>query len=103
MYGGTVGSQDAQRLPGMRDLFEEENRRSRRVQDGLQSFLALYGYRIVDTPVVEPTDIFLRKSAKTNTKNPPERIPNVSKKLSKTELAFRPYFRAYFESLLPPF
>ena len=62
MYGGTVGSQDAQRLPGMRDLFEEENRRSLRVQDGLQSFLALYGYRIVDTPVVEPTDIFLRKS-----------------------------------------
>lgn len=55
-------SQGAQRLPGMRDLFEEENRRSRRVQDGLQSFLALYGYRTVDTPVVEPTDIFLRKS-----------------------------------------
>ncbi len=55
-------SQGAQRLPGMRDLFEEENRRSRRVRDGLQSFLSLYGYRTVDTPVVEPTDIFLRKS-----------------------------------------
>ena len=55
-------SQGTQRLPGMRDLFEEEYRRSRRVQDGLQSFLALYGYRTVDTPVVEPTDIFLRKS-----------------------------------------
>jgi len=57
-----VESQGAQRLPGMRDLFEEENRRSRRVRDGLQSFLALYGYHTVDTPVVEPTDIFLRKS-----------------------------------------
>ena len=55
-------SQGAQRLPGMRDLFEEENRRSRRVRDVLQSFLSLYGYRTVDTPVVEPTDIFLRKS-----------------------------------------
>ena len=55
-------SKGAQRLPGMRDLFEEETRRSRRVQDRLQSFLALYGYRMVDTPVVEPTDIFLRKS-----------------------------------------
>ena len=55
-------SQGAGRLPGMRDLFEEENRRSRRVRDGLQSFLSLYGYRTVDTPVVEPTDIFLRKS-----------------------------------------
>ena len=55
-------SQGAQRLPGMRDLFEEENRRSRRVRDGLQSFLSLYGYRTLDTPVLEPTDIFLRKS-----------------------------------------
>ena len=55
-------SQGAGRLPGMRDLFEEENRRNRRVGDGLQSFLSLYGYRTVDTPVVEPTDIFLRKS-----------------------------------------
>ena len=55
-------SQSAQRLPGMRDLFEGENRRSRRVRDGLQSFLSMYGYRTVDTPVVESTDIFLRKS-----------------------------------------
>ena len=55
-------SRGAGRLPGMRDLFEEENRGSLRVRDGLQSFLSLYGYRTVDTPVLEPTDIFLRKS-----------------------------------------
>ena len=46
----------------MRDLFEEENRQKLRVQDRLQSVLALCGYRTVDTPVLEPTDIFLRKS-----------------------------------------
>ena len=47
MHGGTVESQGAQRLPGMRDLFEEETRRSRRVQDRLQSFLALYGLSLI--------------------------------------------------------
>lgn len=55
-------SQGTDRLPGMRDRFEEENRRNRRLQDGLQAFLSLYGYRTVDTPVMEPTDTFLRKS-----------------------------------------
>ena len=56
LIGGLMESQGTQRLPGMRDLFEEEYRRNRRVQDGLQSFLALYGYRTVDTPVVEIRD-----------------------------------------------
>lgn len=49
-------------LMGMRDLFEEENRRKLRVQNELQAALSLCGYRTVDTPVLEPTDIFLRKS-----------------------------------------
>ena len=49
-------------LMGMRDLFEEENRQKLRVQNELQAALSLCGYRTVDTPVLEPTDIFLRKS-----------------------------------------
>jgi histidyl-tRNA synthetase len=46
----------------MRDLLEEEFRRLRHVQDRLQSELTLHNYRIVDTPALEPTEIFLRKS-----------------------------------------
>ena len=49
-------------LMGMRDLFEEETRQKLRVQNELQAALSLCGYRTVDTPVLEPTDIFLRKS-----------------------------------------
>lgn len=57
-----MAAQSLHPLMGMRDLFEEENRRKLRVQDHLQASLSLYGYRTVDTPVLEPTDIFLRKS-----------------------------------------
>ena len=46
----------------MRDLLEEEFRRLRHVQDRLQGELTLHNYRIVDTPALEPTEIFLRKS-----------------------------------------
>ncbi len=57
-----MAAQGKHPLLGMRDLFEEENRRKLRVQNELQAALALCGYRTVDTPVLEPTDIFLRKS-----------------------------------------
>ena len=50
------------RLPGMRDLTESEHARMRRTQDGMQRTLALHGYRVVETPVLEPTELFLRKS-----------------------------------------
>ena len=46
----------------MRDLFEEESLRLRGVQEGLREGLSLHGFRVVDTPALEPTDIFLRKS-----------------------------------------
>ncbi len=49
-------------LAGMRALFEEESRLKLRVQSELQAALSLCGYRTVDMPVLEPTDIFLRKS-----------------------------------------
>ena len=55
-------SQASNPLAGMRDLFEEENRRKLHVQSELQAALSLCGYLTVDTPVLEPTDIFLRKS-----------------------------------------
>ena len=57
-----MAAQGKHPLMGMRDLFEEENRRKLRVQNELQAALSLCGYRTVDTPVLEPTDIFLRKS-----------------------------------------
>ncbi len=57
-----MAAQGKHPLLGMRDLFEEENRRKLRVQNELQAALSLCGYRTVDTPVLEPTDIFLRKS-----------------------------------------
>lgn len=57
-----MAAQGKHPLMGMRDLFEEENRRKLRVQGDLRAALALCGYRTVDTPVLEPTDIFLRKS-----------------------------------------
>ena len=57
-----MAAQAGNPLMGMRDLFEEETRRKLRVQNDLQAALSLCGYRTVDTPVLEPTDIFLRKS-----------------------------------------
>ena len=57
-----MASQGKHPLMGMRDLFEEENRHKLRVQNELQAALSLCGYRTIDTPVLEPTDIFLRKS-----------------------------------------
>ena len=57
-----MAAQGKHPLMGMRDLFEEENRRKLRVQGDLQAALSLCGYRTIDTPVLEPTDIFLRKS-----------------------------------------
>jgi len=51
------------RLPGMADREEEECLRAQRLQDALQDYLGLHGYRRVDTPVLEPAELFLRKSA----------------------------------------
>ena len=51
-----------QRLPGMRDLSEAETRGLRLAQDALQGVLTLHNYRFLDTPALEPTELFLRKS-----------------------------------------
>ncbi|MBI4233295.1 MAG: histidine--tRNA ligase family protein [Chloroflexi bacterium] len=51
-----------ERLIGMRDLGEEEYLRLHRTREELQRFLTLHGYRIFESPVLETTDLFLRKS-----------------------------------------
>lgn len=51
------------RLPGMADRDEGECLRAHRLQVALQDYLRLHGYRWVDTPALEPAELFLRKSA----------------------------------------
>lgn len=58
----TPARQAPQRLTGMRDVAEAERTRLLRTQAGMQGTLALHGYRVVETPMLEPTELFLRKS-----------------------------------------
>ena len=46
----------------MSDLSEESWQRKRKLQDSLVELIGSYGYRRLDTPVLEPTELFLRKS-----------------------------------------
>jgi ATP phosphoribosyltransferase regulatory subunit len=48
-----------ERLRGMRDLLPEEYQQQRRVMERLGTFLAQAGYTLVDTPIVERSDLFL--------------------------------------------
>ena len=50
------------RLPGMFDLSQESWLRKRKIQDILTELLGSYGYVQLDTPILEPTELFLRKS-----------------------------------------
>jgi len=54
--------QPPQRLHGMRDQGPEAAQETSWVTSELLDFLRLYGYRQVDTPVLEETDLLLRKS-----------------------------------------
>ena len=51
-----------QRLNGTRDLTPQEWRRLSIIQARLETFLDRRGYEVVSTPVLEGTDLFLRKS-----------------------------------------
>ena len=51
-----------QHLYGMHDIPQESWQRLRAGQDYLREFFSLHGYRMVETPVLEPTELFLRKS-----------------------------------------
>ena len=50
------------RLPGMRDLSDAACRRQQDVQSRLADFIGQRGYGRLDVPVLEPTELFLRKS-----------------------------------------
>ena len=46
----------------MRDLPQESWRPLRAAQDHLREFFSLYGYRVLEPSLLEPTELFLRKS-----------------------------------------
>ena len=50
------------RLQGMPDTTEESLAGLRRLQDHLREFLFVHGYSLLETPILEPTELFLRKS-----------------------------------------
>jgi histidyl-tRNA synthetase len=60
--GQEVAFSAPRRLPGLRDVADGELVRLRRAQEGLQAILTLHGFRLLETPVLEPTELFLRKS-----------------------------------------
>ena len=49
-------------LKGMRDLPEPAWQPLMAVQDKLRTFFSLHRYKLLDTPILEPTELFLRKS-----------------------------------------
>ncbi|MBI2166036.1 MAG: histidine--tRNA ligase family protein [Chloroflexi bacterium] len=49
-------------LKGMRDLDEAEMLRLRRAGEAVERCLCSYGYRMVEPPILEPVELFLRKS-----------------------------------------
>ncbi|MQG64921.1 MAG: hypothetical protein FI706_06650, partial [SAR202 cluster bacterium] len=55
-------SNTVSRLQGMHDLPEDAWRRRLHLQERLFKLLGGYSYRQLETPVLEPTELFLRKS-----------------------------------------
>jgi histidyl-tRNA synthetase len=53
---------DLPRVRGTNDFVPPEAAALRRLEDSLHGFMALHGYAAVSTPVLETTDLFLRKS-----------------------------------------
>ena len=51
------------RLRGMHDVSQESSRIKRDLQDRVTDLIGGFGYRHLETPILEPTDLFLRKSA----------------------------------------
>ena len=50
------------RLPGMKYESPQELGRRTAFQDGLRGLFSSHGYQCIDTPLLEPTELFLRKS-----------------------------------------
>ena len=58
----TQSTNTVSRLQGMHDLPEDAWRQKLGLQERLWQLLSGYGYRLLETPVLEPTELFLRKS-----------------------------------------
>ena len=58
----TQSANTVSRLQGMHDLSEDALRQKLDLQERLCQLLGGYGYRRLETPVLEPTELFLRKS-----------------------------------------
>ena len=58
----TQSTNTVSRLQGMHDLSEDALRLKLDLQERLCQLLGGYGYRQLETPVLEPTELFLRKS-----------------------------------------
>ena len=50
------------RLPGMKYESPQELSRRTAVQDELRGLFSSHGYQCIDTPLLEPTELFLRGS-----------------------------------------
>ena len=48
-------------LPGLPDLDEERRHSLTQAYDTLARLFSAQGYRVIDTPIIEPTELFLRK------------------------------------------
>src|SRR5919202_4510223 len=55
-------SLEIQRVRGTNDFVPPDEARLRRLADTLRGVFELYGYRGIETPVIENLDLFLRKS-----------------------------------------
>ena len=49
------------RLSGMQDLTEDFLRQKQGFQNRLSQLLGDYGYQMLETPVLEPTELFMSK------------------------------------------
>ena len=57
-----VVTNPVRRLAGMRDIPETEYRFKQAVQFRVSDAIARYGYHALDVPIMEPTELFVRKS-----------------------------------------
>ena len=64
MIAATIPSTPSpvRRLPGMRDLSDDACRRKQAVERRLSDAISRYGYRPLEVPLLESTELFLRKS-----------------------------------------
>ena len=55
-------SSEIERVRGTVDVLPGAHAAQQAVLDGWRNLFSLYGYQSIDTPVLEPTDLFLRKA-----------------------------------------